>query len=349
MVSSSRALSNWLESRAQLVDHRAQLADVGPVMGTAEHPLPGAHPVDVAAQGVDLAVVGAHAEGLCQVPAGQDVGGEAGVHKGEAGDHAAVLEIGVEDGQLVGGQHPLVDQGPAAEAGEVEAVPRQADRVAAALDDAAEHVEAPLEEVAVEADGGDERLADDGQPGERRRPQATRLDGDVAPAQQTEPLVVAGGGGERLAVGPRRIVLGKEGHTHRVRARRGQGKRHLAAQEGVGELDEDAGSVAAQRITADGAAVTQVAECLEPRADDPVRALAMKRGHEGDAAAIVVQAWIVEAPHPVRVPQMSGDVGVSCHGGRGVLRRSGCLSGGRDEADPGPGTVLSEATAGFAP
>ena len=64
-----------------------------PKSGAAELRLPGAHPVHVAAQGVDLAVVGAQPEGLGQVPAGQDVGGEAGVDHGQRETDALVGEV----------------------------------------------------------------------------------------------------------------------------------------------------------------------------------------------------------------------------------------------------------------
>jgi hypothetical protein len=202
--------------RPQLIDHRAKLADVGAVVRAAELRLAGPHPVDVATQRVDLAVVGAEPEGLGQVPAGQHVGGEAGVDHGEPRYGDRVAEVRVEDGELVGGEHPLVDQGAAAEARQVEAVPGEPDRVAAPLDDPAEDVEAALQGIAVQAEGAHEELADHRHPGQCRRPEARGLHGDVPPAEQAKPLVVAGGGNQRLAIRPGGGILGEEGHPYPV-------------------------------------------------------------------------------------------------------------------------------------
>ena len=292
--------------RAQLVDHRAELADVGAVVRAAELRLAGPHPVDVAPQRVDLTVVGAEAEGLGQVPAGQDVGGEAGVDHGEPRDRDRVAEVRVEGGQLVGGEHPLVHQGPAAEARQVEAVAGQPDRVAAPLDDPPEDVEAAFQGVALEAEGADEELADDRHPGQGGRPGARRLHRDVAPAEQPEPLVVAGGGDQRLAVRPGGGVVGEEGHPHPVGAGRREGETGVPAQEGVGELDQDAGAVTAQRVRTGGTAVAQVAQRLQAGADDLVGRLPVQSGHEGDPAVVVVQPRIVQAPHPVRIAEVFG-------------------------------------------
>ena len=292
--------------RPQLVDHRAELADVGAVVRAAELRLAGPHPVDVAAQRVDLAVVRAEAEGLGQVPPGQDVGGEAGVDHGEPGDGHRVAEVRVEGGELVGGEHPLVDERAAAEARNVEAVAGQPDRVTAPLDDPPEDVEAALQGVALEAEGADEEPADDRHPGQGGRSGARRLHRDVAPAEQPEPLVVAGGGDQRLAVRAGRGVLGEEDHPHPVGARRREREAGVPAQNGVGELDQDAGAVAAQRVRTGGTAVAEVAECLQAGADDLVGRLPVQRRHEGDPAVVVVQPRIVQAPHPVRVAEVLG-------------------------------------------
>ena len=58
--------------------------------------LAGAHPVRVAHQRVDLAVVGDDAERVREVPARERVRREAGVHERQRGAEALVLEVGVE-------------------------------------------------------------------------------------------------------------------------------------------------------------------------------------------------------------------------------------------------------------
>ena len=67
-----------------------------------------AHPVDVAHQGVDLAVVADHAVGVGELPAGEGVGREARVHESERALAPLVAQVGVEGRQLVADQHALV-------------------------------------------------------------------------------------------------------------------------------------------------------------------------------------------------------------------------------------------------
>ncbi len=98
----------------------------------------------------------------------------------------------------------------------MEAVAGQPDRVAAPLDDAPEDVEAALQRIALQTERPHEELADDRHPSQGGGPRARRLHRDVAPAGQPEPLVVAGGGNQRLAIRPGGGVLGEEDHPHPV-------------------------------------------------------------------------------------------------------------------------------------
>ena len=72
---------------------------------------PGPHAVEVAGDGVDLAVVAERAERLGPLPRGQGVGGEALVEDGEGGLEALVGQVEVEVAQGVGGDQALVDDG----------------------------------------------------------------------------------------------------------------------------------------------------------------------------------------------------------------------------------------------
>ncbi len=78
----------------------------------AQLALAGAHPVDVAHHGVDLAVVADHAVGMRELPARERVRGEAGVHERERALAALVAEVGVEGGELEADQHALVVDRP---------------------------------------------------------------------------------------------------------------------------------------------------------------------------------------------------------------------------------------------
>ena len=67
------------------------------------------------------------------------------------------------------------------------------------------------------------------------------------------------------------------------------------AQERVGDLGEDARAVADERVGARGAAVVEVAQGGQRVVDDVVAGAAPHRGHEGDAAGVVLVLAAVQA------------------------------------------------------
>jgi hypothetical protein len=71
------------------------------------------HPVDVAAQGVDLPVVRDHPVGVRERPRRECVGGEALVHERERALEIFLVEIGIIGAELIGEEHALVDHGAA--------------------------------------------------------------------------------------------------------------------------------------------------------------------------------------------------------------------------------------------
>src|SRR5262249_6707049 len=85
-----------------------------------EQSLPRLHPVDVAAQRVDFAVVRDVPEGMCEGPTRERVGAETLVHDSERRNNARVAEVRKIDLDLFGGQHAFVNQGSRREAREVE-------------------------------------------------------------------------------------------------------------------------------------------------------------------------------------------------------------------------------------
>ena len=71
----------------------------------------GRHPVEVAAQRVDFAVMGDHAERVRQIPGGEGVGRESLMHQRQSRHHPFVIEVPIIDTHLIGQQHAFVDQG----------------------------------------------------------------------------------------------------------------------------------------------------------------------------------------------------------------------------------------------
>ena len=118
--SSSTTSSKEAESDASGVQIGNSRSRSPGMTSRAQQRLSGPHPVAVALDGVDLAVVGDHPERVGQLPGGEGVGGEPGVHDDQRTGHPLVEQLGEHQLQLLGGQHALVDQGAAGQRGEVD-------------------------------------------------------------------------------------------------------------------------------------------------------------------------------------------------------------------------------------
>ena len=172
VVERRRVRPAWAHDREDLRQVVAE--QLGGELGLAR-----AHPVDVAAQRVDLAVVGDHPVRMGQLPAREGVGGEAGVDERERRLGPRVLQVGVVAEQLGRGEHALVDDGPAAEARDDELRP------GGQLGHAADHVELALEGVLVAAEvalGRHHELLDVGRVEVGGDADVVLVDRDVAPA-----------------------------------------------------------------------------------------------------------------------------------------------------------------------
>ena len=92
-----------------------------------EQCLAGAHPIAVALDRVDLAVVGDDAIRVRQRPRGKRVGREPRVHQGHGALDPLIDEVGVERGDLRCREHALVDEGSCAQRRHVDALVRLGD------------------------------------------------------------------------------------------------------------------------------------------------------------------------------------------------------------------------------
>ncbi len=91
------------------VGNRPQLVDVGAEQRRGHRSLPRRHPVDVAAQRVDLAVVRDVAIRMRQRPGRECVGREALVNQRERALEIRIVQVGIVGAELVGKEHALVD------------------------------------------------------------------------------------------------------------------------------------------------------------------------------------------------------------------------------------------------
>jgi len=175
--------------RLALIGDRPELGNVVAEKLRRDARLTRRHPVDVAAHGVDLAVVADHPVGVGEAPRREGVGREALVDERERGLDPRVGEVLVIGGELEGEEHPLVDHRPAGHRHDVEIVLQAAEsRIDARRDDLADDVKLALEMIVVGHMGAaaDEDLAMRRLAGDDlgRLGKTGIVDGHVAPAEE---------------------------------------------------------------------------------------------------------------------------------------------------------------------
>ena len=287
---------------AVLLDDGEELFEIVAEQPRAEHRLARVHPVLVAAEGVDLAVVDQVAVRVRPLPAREGVGAEAGMDEDDGRFEERIRQVGEIVLDLAGGQHPLVDDGAAGNALEVEVLAAGpaaavADLVAGPLADQVElalEVEPARQVVA----GADEQLPNAGLAGARRVAEIGLARGHVAPAQDRLSLFRGDLLEPLLAGAALDFVRGQEQHGDAVTAPLRQlhtlpGK--LIPQEAVGDLGEDTGAVAGVDLAAAGAAVVEIAQHLERLLHDAVGRGPLDVGDKPDAAAIAFVLGMIEA------------------------------------------------------
>ena len=288
------------------VDQRPDLVEVGPEQRRRRALFTGAHPVVVAAQRVDLAVVRDHAERVRQRPGREGIGREALVHQRQRRNAARILQVEVILADLVGEQQSLVDNGSRRHRRLIELLavfqPERADGVGRP---AADDVELALERVGDHdvRTAADEHLADHRlQRTHRRRHGHLPVDRDVAPAQDDLAFGADGALDRLLAGQARRRLFRQKDHADAVVARAWQNHAlpgHFFAQELIGNLDQDSGAVPHQRISAHGAAVIEILQDQQPLLDDRMALLALDVRHKTDPAGVVLVGRVIK-PLPLR-------------------------------------------------
>ena len=291
--------------RLAVRDQRPHLVEIGPDQVGAHGAAPGVHPVDVAADRVDLAVMRHEPVRVRELPGREGVGGEALVHQRERRLRQRVAQVRVEAADLARQQQPLVDHGPGREGRHVE-VGQAGD--AALFAEGAEIVEdllADREDLALERilvahlrTRRDHRLADHRHRPDDGRAEAGEVGRHVAPAHHGlafldhDLLEMA----DRVLT--RAVVPRQETHRDGVTARRRQAQAGTCgpvAQQRIRHLDQAAGAVAHQRIGTDRAAMVEVQQDLQALRDHVVRFAALDVRDEADAARVMLVAGIVEA------------------------------------------------------
>ena len=282
------------------VDQRQEFCKIVAEQGARHQSFAGLERVEIAPQGVDLAVVGQTAEGMGQRPRGEGVGAVPLVHDGEAGAEKFVRKIGVELPDLGRQQEPLVDHRAGGHAADVEIE-------VFFLDQPAHDEELAFEGVVpAEVPPVDEKLADDGAVLTGLAPDGLRDDGDLPPAEDGAAL-----GGDHL-FDDLFTARAAEDHGDGVSALLRQLHARVFAEEGVGHREEQSRAVAGLRIAARGAAVHQAREDGDPLFDDIVRRPAVEIGRKAHAAGVVFVRGIVESGRPRSVYLFHAFPDLSC-------------------------------------
>ena len=283
-VEARRVTRRLIEDRQQPVEAAAGRVRLDQAGG--QHRLPGPHPVSVAPDGVDLAVVRDEPERVGQRPGREGVGREPGVHQGQRGPEPGVGQVRVERLQLQRREHALVDDRGPGQAGEVRAglgfgALAQAERPAVQLRSA---FPGP----------GHEQLHQPRQhrPGTSAAP--VWLMRDIPPAEDRQPLIA----GQPLDGRHRRGVFSVAGQEHqpgRVTARLRQGEVADRTEERVRDLGDDACPVASLRIGALGTAMIQVTQHAQRLGHDVVVPAAGQIRDKTDTARIMLKAAVVKS------------------------------------------------------
>ena len=261
----------------------------------------GANPVDVALEGVDLAVVDDKAVGVRALPAGRGVGGVARVDERHGRFDGGVVEVDEETAHLRGHKHALVHDGARAHGAHIEDLVAQGELgVGLLLDGAAAHIQAALEGVA----GGrvvgaaQEDLQDCGHAGAGRLAQVVRVDGHLAPKEQRHAGLGAALLKHAAGILYALVVLREKQHGHAIVALCRQNLAALLslfAEKVMRNLEQDAGAVAGVLLESGAAAVLQVDQNGQCVVQDLVMALAVDIGKRADATCIVVEFGAIKA------------------------------------------------------
>ena len=283
------------------VDDRHHALKIVLQHGAVQVGLAGANPVDVALEGVDLAVMDDKAVGVRALPAGRGVGGVARVDERHGRLDGGVVEVDEEAAHLRGHKHALVHDGARAHGAYIEDLVAQGKLgIGLLLDSATAHVQAALEGVTRRRIVGaaQKGLQNGGHAGACRLAQVVRVDGHLAPKEQRHAGLGAALLKHATGILYALVVLRKEQHGHAIVALCRQNLAALLslfAKKVMRNLEQDTGTVAGVLLESRAAAVLQVDQNGQRVVQNLVMALAVDIGKRADATCIVVEFGAIKA------------------------------------------------------
>lgn len=275
------------------VDHRVDL-----VQGVIDHRvghglLPGQHPVCVAPDGVDLAVVEDQAVRVGPLPGGIGVGGEAGVNACDGAVVVPTLQVQVELPQFPHQEHPLIYHCPAGQGGDIGVV-------VGLLKDSAGHIQPAVE---LQSPGRiprplHEGLLDVGHLGQCLLAQHLWADRHLPPAQKFHAFLGHNDLEHLLSLIAPESVLGKEKHTYAIVPRLPQldaALRGRLLKKLVGDLEEDAHAVTGLSLSVLSRSMLQLLHDFQRTVHRLIALAALDVHHGSDAAGIVLKRRVIQA------------------------------------------------------
>ena len=257
-----------------------------------------AHPVSVALDGVDLAIVGDHAERLGERPGRECVGGITRVHEGEFRSKTLVREVGVEGLELKRCHHALVNDGATAQRREVhgelalgalaqpECLPIKGDTL--------RRLTRCIRCLRTQG-AGKEDLFEEWHRFAGEVAENLRVHRHLAPAEHSEVLLRSEGGEPLFGCGTFAGVDRQKGRASDVLASGRQGDTGDRPEEDIWDLSDDARAIPRARIRPDGATVLEVAQRIESEVDDVVPGSATKGRNHCEAAGVFLATRVIES------------------------------------------------------
>ena len=257
-----------------LIDNGVEFFEVIAKQVGRQAPLTRPHPIDVAAQRIDFAVVHDIAIGMRQRPRGEGIRTEAGMNEPQGRDHAGISQVREKASKLLRQQHAFIDDGVGRQAAHIDSPSFHqrglANRPGNTLPD---DVQLPFKLGLVQNIARDEKLSYVRKGLLCQRTDVFELHRDVAPSQKPQPFFTNDRFKEAFTLPAKRFILWQEHHPHPIATRLGQLQADVLTgtpEKFVRDLQKNPRAVTGTRIATLRPAMVQILQHVQRFFDDIV-------------------------------------------------------------------------------